>query len=84
MHTLLLFLEVDVLWVGNETGSRGNHDDVEGVPIAKIEGFWSRSLFFSTDTPTLASCVEDGSRLPNMICTKSFSLYTMKIHVDFY
>lgn len=68
--TLILFLEadkLDALRIGKEMGNNGNHADVEGVLIAKIEGFFSRSLFFSTGMPKLANCVEDGSKQPNNI-----------------
>lgn len=56
-----------LLWIGKEIGNSGNHEDVEGLLTAKIEGFFSRSLFFSTDKPKFASCVEDGSKQPRKI-----------------
>lgn len=68
---LIFFLDADTLdglWTGKVIGNNGNHDDVEGVLNATIEGFLSRSFVFSAGRPRLANCVEDGTKQPKNSC----------------
>lgn len=68
---LIFFLDADILddfLTGKEIGNNGNHDDVEGVLNAKIEGFLSKSFDFSAGRPRLANWVEDGTKEPKSSC----------------